>query len=141
MIANVKGVEFPIRGDERGYLIPLEAESEFIPFEIKRVYYIFDTMHGVVRGKHAHKTNKQMLICVNGACTVTCELPNGTCTEYRLDRPSKGLLIEGMVWHELREFSEGAVLLVISSELYSESDYIRDYNQFESYKAVWNDRG
>lgn len=132
MIANINEIRFPIRGDERGRLIVQEGMSEFVPFEIKRTYFIFDTTPGVVRGNHAHHRNRQMLICVIGACTICCELPNGTKSTYRLDCPNKGLLIEGMVWHDMREFSKDAVLLVLASEHYDETDYVRSYDDFKS---------
>ena len=127
----VREIKFPQHGDERGKLIALEALSEHVPFDVKRVYYIFDTTPGTVRGKHAHKVLKQMLICVSGACTIECEMPDGTKSEYRLDWPDRGLLIEGLVWHNMRDFSKDAVLIVLASEHYDEADYIRDYNQFK----------
>ena len=130
MIAKVQSIAFSARGDSRGQLIALEAMSEEIPFEVKRVYYIFDTTPGTVRGKHAHKVLKQVLICVSGACTIECEMPDGTRSSHRLDWPDRGLLIEGMVWRNMREFSKDAVLLVLASEHYDESDYIRDYATF-----------
>lgn len=132
MVANVSEIQFPQHGDERGKLIALEAMTELVPFEIKRVYYIFDTTPGTVRGKHAHKQLKQVLICVSGACTIECEMPDGTTkSEYRLDWPDRGLLIEGLVWRNMKEFSKDAVLLVLASEHYDESDYIRNYAEFK----------
>lgn len=125
-----KEIDFPVNGDERGKLIPLEAMSNAVPFRVERFYYIFDTTLGTVRGKHAHKILKQVLICVSGACTVDCELPDGTKQSYRLDRPNKGLLIDGLVWREMRDFSDSAVLVVLASEHYDERDYIRDYGNF-----------
>lgn len=130
MLANVQEVKFPVRGDERGRLVIQESMSEFVPFEIRRTFFIFDTTPGTVRGKHAHHKNRQMLICVSGACTIVCEMPDGTKTTHRLDWPDKGLLIEGMVWHEMKEFSKDAVLLVLASEHYDEADYIRDHCEF-----------
>ncbi len=130
MIANVQELLFDFHGDERGKLIALEALSEKIPFDIKRMYYIYDTTPGTVRGKHAHKELRQVLICVAGACTIECEMLDGTRSEYRLDWPNKGLLVEGLVWRNMKDFSKGAVLLVLASEHYDESDYIRDYDTF-----------
>ena len=127
----VKELQFPQHGDERGKLIALEALSELVPFDVKRAYYIFDTTPGTVRGKHAHKVLKQLLICVSGACTIECEMPDGTKSEYRLDWPDRGLLIEGLVWHNMKEFSKDAVLLVFASEHYNEADYVRDYEEFD----------
>lgn len=119
------------RGDARGKLIPLEEGGVEAPFDVKRVYYIFDTTPGTVRGKHAHRRLKQLLVCVSGACTITCELPDGTRGEHRLDRPTKGLVIEGVVWREMKDFSTDAVLMVLASEHYDPTDYIRDYGQFK----------
>ena len=130
-LPRVLELEFVQHGDTRGQLIALESLSEQVPFEVKRVYYIFDTTPGTVRGKHAHKVLKQVLICVSGACTIECEMPDGTKTEHRLDWPDRGLLIEGLVWRNMKEFSKDAVLLVLASEHYDEADYIRDYNQFK----------
>lgn len=129
---SIKKVSFVQHGDTRGQLIALETLSDYVPFEIKRVYYIFDTTPGTVRGKHAHRNLKQVLICVSGACTIECELPDGTRVEHRLDWPDRGLLIEGLVWREMKEFSKDAVLLVLASEHYDEADYIRDYKVFRS---------
>ena len=131
-MTNVSEISFATHGDSRGQLIALEALTEVIPFEIKRVYYIFDTTPGTIRGKHAHKELKQVLICVSGACTIECELPDGSKTLHRLDWPDRGLLIEGLVWREMKEFSKDAVLLVLASERYDEKDYIRDYSVFKS---------
>lgn len=130
MIASVTEVKFPVRGDERGRLVIQEGMSDVIPFDIKRTFFVFDTTPGTIRGNHAHYKNRQMLICVSGACTIKCEMPDGTRSRYRLDWPDKGLLIEGMVWHTMEEFSKDAVLLVIASEHYNEDDYIRDYSEF-----------
>ena len=130
MDAKVNEVKFLPKGDERGQLIALEGLSEQVPFEVKRLYYIFDTTPGTVRGNHAHKSLKQMLICVSGACTIVCEMPDGTKSEHRLDWPDKGLLIEGLVWRQMKDFSKDAVLIVLASEHYDEADYIRDYGMF-----------
>lgn len=130
MDAKVQDVKFPMYGDERGQLIALEGASEMVPFEVKRVYYIFDTTPETVRGNHAHKELKQVLICVSGACTIVCESPDGTRTEHLLNWPDKGLLIEGLVWRQMKNFSKDAVLMVLASEHYTESDYIRDYADF-----------
>lgn len=127
----VKEIEFSPRGDVRGQLIPLEGLSAEVPFEVSRVYYIFDTTPGTVRGNHAHKALKQVLVCVSGACTVVCEMPDGARSEHRLDWPTKGLFIEGLVWREMKDFSKDAVLLVLASEHYNSDDYIRDYAAFK----------
>ena len=130
MLSCVSDVKFVFHGDERGKLIALETLSAQVPFEVKRVYYIFDTTPGTVRGQHAHKTLRQVLVCVSGACTIECELADGSRVERRLDWPDKGLMIDGLVWRNMKEFSKDAVLLVLASEHYDEGDYIRDYATF-----------
>ena len=137
MLAKVQCVQLPWHGDERGKLIAIEALTDLAPFEVKRVYYIFDTTPGTVRGNHAHKALRQLLVCVSGACTIVCEMPDGTKAEHRLDWPDSGLLIEGLVWRQMKEFSKDAVLLVLASEHYDEADYIRDYNEFRSLSQVY----
>lgn len=128
---EVKIVQLEEHGDERGTLISLE-QMKNIPFEIKRVYYMFDTVHGVRRGFHAHKCLKQILICVKGSCKIL--LDDGTeKTEVILDRPNKGLIIDSHIWREMFDFSEDAVLMVLASELYDEADYIRNYDEFIKY--------
>lgn len=128
--AKVYNLEFCSHGDARGQLIALEGMSDKVPFEVKRMYYIYDTTPGTIRGNHAHKELKQVLICVSGACTIVCEMPDGSKTEHRLDWPNKGLAIEGLVWRQMKEFSKDAVLLVLASEHYTEDDYIRNYDDF-----------
>jgi dTDP-4-dehydrorhamnose 3,5-epimerase-like enzyme len=126
----IKMIDFPKLGDERGELISLEiGQNEAVPFEIKRVYYIYRTAAGVSRGYHAHKDLKQVAICVSGKCKMILDSGKSR-EEVWLDTPTKGLLIESMVWREMHDFSEDCVLLVLASEHYNESDYIRDYQEF-----------
>ena len=129
MQSNVKLVQFAVHGDSRGSLIALECEKE-VPFCVRRTYYIYGTQPGTPRGFHAHRNLKQLLIAVSGSVSIHCEF-NGVKQEFILDSPSKGLLIEGLVWREMHDFSEDAVLLVLASEYYSEEDYIRDYDVFK----------
>lgn len=141
MKAHVELKRFVPIGDERGQLVALEASGDMVPFEVKRMYYIYDTRPGVGRGLHAHRSLRQLLVCVSGACTIECEFPDGCKTSYRLDWPDQGLLVEGLVWREMREFSKDAVLVVLASEHYDERDYIRDYAVFrrESEKLLFED--
>lgn len=121
-------IAFQSKGDDRGSLVALESQKN-IPFDIKRVYYIFDTKTGVVRGLHAHKALSQVMVCLKGSCHVM--LDNGLLKEQVvLDSPNKGLLIDSMMWREMHDFSEDCVLLVLANEHYDESDYIRDYDEF-----------
>lgn len=126
--ARVLPVELSKIGDPRGWLIPLE-NGRNVPFSVKRVYYIFGTRQGIVRGHHAHKKLKQLLIATSGSCLIQCEW-NGKKNEYALDSPEKGLLIEGMVWHTMSDFTPECVLTVLASDYYDEADYIRDYDIF-----------
>ena len=123
--------DFEEHGDERGILISLE-ENRNIPFEIRRCYFMYNTQPGVSRGFHAHKTLRQILICVRGSCKIL--LDNGTeKMDVSLDRPNKGLYISSNTWRIMHDFSEGAVLMVLADQLYDESDYIRNYDDFLAY--------
>lgn len=119
---------FQQHGDERGMLVALE-EFKDIPFEIKRVYYMYDTKENVRRGFHAHKELEQILICIHGSCKVL--LDNGEEKKVvSLEKPYEGLYISNDMWREMYDFSEDAVLMVLASEYYNESDYIRNYDEF-----------
>ncbi|EJL6492777.1 WxcM-like domain-containing protein [Vibrio cholerae] len=121
-------IDFPVLGDGRGALVALE-ENRHIPFEIKRVYYIYDTAQNVARGFHAHKELKQVAICLKGACRFVMD-DGKDKREVILATPDKGLLIDALQWHEMYDFSEDCVLMVLASDVYDESDYIRDYAKF-----------
>lgn len=122
-------VDLTICGDERGSLIALEELSQAVPFEIKRVYYIFGTTPDVVRGKHAHYHLKQLLICTSGNCDI--DLDDGAVKHtVHMDTPRKGLLLNGFLWREMKNFSPDCVLMVLASEHYDEADYVRNYAQF-----------
>lgn len=125
----IRLIDLPLLGDERGSLVALES-YQTIPFDIKRVYYIFSTQQGMSRGFHAHKQLKQVAVCVSGSCRMV--LDNGHLREeIWLDSPSKGILVGDMVWREMHDFSDDCVLLVLASQGYDESDYIRDYTHFK----------
>lgn len=114
-----------------GALTFLESTRD-IPFEIKRVYYIYDVAEGARRGFHAHKKLQQVLICVHGSCTIL--LDDGTeKREAVLSAPGEGLYVGPGVWREMYNFSPGAVLLVLASDFYDEGDYIREYSAFLNY--------
>jgi len=128
-ISKVKEVIFNDIVDDRGNLISLESNKN-IPFDIKRVYYLFATKNGAERGFHAHIELKQMAVCVSGSCTIDVESIHGKAS-YKLNTPAKGLVMEGIVWREIRNFSDDCVLIVIADALYSEDDYIRNHDEFE----------
>lgn len=119
--------------DNRGHLIALE-EGKGVPFQIKRIYYLFKTTAGASRGFHAHKNLKQFVICMNGSCTFDVE-SNGIKNKFYLNDPSQAILLDGVVWREIHDMSADCVLVVLASDLYDESDYIRDYQSFKNYKA------
>jgi len=125
----IKWIDFPPLGDDRGSLVAIER-NKTITFDVKRVYYIFGTKKDVTRGLHAHLALKQVLICITGSCEIL--LDDGKNREsVWLDSPTRGLLVEDLVWREMSNFSADCVLLVIASEIYDESDYIRDYEEFQ----------
>lgn len=117
--------------EEIGALTPIEGKVD-IPFDIKRIYYIYDVDDNVIRGKHSHKKLHQVLICVHGSIDVRLENFYGEET-YNLNDPSVGLYVGPDNWREMSNFSNDAVLLVLASEQYDESDYIRDYDEFVSF--------
>lgn len=121
-------IDFKIRGDERGSLVALESAAE-VPFEIKRVYYIFGTQKNVVRGRHAHRKLKQIIFCPHGSCDFILDDGKERQT-LRLGSPNRGLYLKSNIWREFTNFSEGCVVMVLASEHYDETDYIRDYDQF-----------
>lgn len=118
--------------DVRGNLTPIEGGVD-VPFDIKRVYYLYDVPGGESRGAHAHKELYQLLIAANGSFSVILDDGNEKIT-YNLKRPYYGLLIVPGIWRDLDDFSSGSVCLCLASEHYNQSDYIRDYNMFLTYK-------
>lgn len=125
---NYRLIEMNVHGDSRGKLVSLEGMKE-IPFDIKRVYYMFDTSPNESRGFHAHKDLEQVIIAMDGACRFV--LDDGTKKEtVLLNRPDVGLYIGKNMWREMYDFSYGCKLVVLASEYYDENEYIRDYKQF-----------
>lgn len=125
---NIKKYEFKEIGDYRGTLVAIEQNKD-IPFEIRRVYYMYDTTEHVHRGKHSHKCLEQILICICGSCTVTLD-DGKERLDLELNKRFEGLYIGPNTWREMHHFSSDAVLMVLASELYMEEDYIRDYDEF-----------
>ena len=125
----MKLVELNKKGDARGALVVVEQKKD-IPIEIKRVYYMFDTASDVRRGFHAHKKLTQIAIPVKGSCRFL--LDDGKSVEHvLLESPTTGLVIEPMVWHEMYDYSDDCVLMVLADDYYDESDYIRSYDDFK----------
>ncbi|MBA0164164.1 FdtA/QdtA family cupin domain-containing protein [Pectobacterium atrosepticum] len=127
---QIKIIQLQMHGDDRGVLVALE-EGKNIPFEIKRVYYLFKTKDGVRRGFHAHKALKQVAIAVRGSCRFLLDDGNEK-VELLLDNPAQGIIIEPHFWHEMYDFSDDCVLMVLADQPYDESDYIRNYDEFLS---------
>lgn len=120
---------FQQHGDDRGMLIALE-EFKDIPFEIKRVFYMYKTKEGIHRGFHAHKNLEQILVCISGSCKV--RLDNGCESKVvTLETPYEGLYVPTFLWREMYDFSEDAVLVVFASDYYMEEEYIRNYDEFK----------
>ena len=120
--------EFKVLGDERGQLVALEANKQ-IPFDVKRVFYIYGTQSDVPRGNHSHYRTKQFLFSVAGSCKVT--LDNGKTKEtFDLNKPNIGLFQDAFIWGSMHDFSPDCVLLVMADEYYDASDYITNYDEF-----------
>lgn len=128
-----KLIEIPKIKDPRGNLAVLENQT--FPFDIKRVYYLYDVPSDAFRGGHAHKEQYEMLIAVSGSFEVVLDTV-GKQETVMLNKPNIGLLIPTMIWRELQNFSSGAVCLVLASDVFDEKDYIRDYEQFKSSKTT-----
>lgn len=126
---KIKNYKF--HSDKYGKLIALEEKKD-VPFEIKRIYYIYEVESGVRRGFHSHKKLEQVLICVHGSVKILLKTPEYEETII-LDSPKKGLYIGPDIWREMYDFNDGAVLLVLASDFYDEKDYIRDYGEYEAY--------
>jgi len=129
---NVRIIAIPKIEDRRGNLSVIENDTA--PFDIKRVYYLYDVPSGAERGGHAHKNLQQFLVALSGSFDVVLNDGN----EERiitLNKPYEGLLINSGIWRELQNFSSGSVCLVVASEVYIEDDYIRDFDEFIKYKS------
>lgn len=126
---QIKILDFVERGDERGNLVVIEGEYQDIPFDIKRVFYIYGSDATVVRGQHANRRTKFVLINVAGQSKV--KVDNGFETKViSLDKPRMGLYLDTMVWKDMYDFSPDSILLVLCSEHYDSSEYIRDYDTY-----------
>lgn len=126
---KVKMLEFPQHGDDRGHLVVVEGGQD-IPFEIKRMFYIFGSDTDVVRGQHANRKTEFVLINVAGKSKVKVKDGEGNEAIYCLNRPHTGIYLPTMVWKDMYDFSEDSVLLVLASEHYDNAEYIRDYDAF-----------
>ncbi|MDD2992315.1 MAG: FdtA/QdtA family cupin domain-containing protein [Pygmaiobacter sp.] len=123
-------LEFSEKGDERGHLVIVEAMQD-VPFEIKRIFYIYGSDPDVVRGQHANRRSEFVLINVAGQSKVKVLDGKGNEAIFSLNRPHTGIYLPTMVWKDMYDFSPDSVLLVLASEHYDSAEYIRDYDTFE----------
>lgn len=117
-----------------GSISPIDNMNNTLPFDVKRVYYLYDIPGGESRGAHAHKELEQLIIAASGSFDITLD-DAFTRRTFNLSRPYMGLYMPAGLWRELHNFSSGAICLVLGSEIYKENDYIRDYSEFLSYKS------
>ncbi len=130
-LLEAKALEFSQKGDEKGYLVVVEGNKD-IPFEIKRIFYIYGSEPGVIRGQHANKRSEFVLINVSGKSKVKVKDGRGNTKIFELNRPHMGIYLPKMVWKDMYDFSEDSVLLCLASEHYDAEEYIRNYDQFVS---------
>ncbi len=124
----ISWIDFDVIGDARGSLVVLESDRN-IPFHITRVYYLYGLSADIPRGFHAHRKLRQVAVCINGKCEMLMD-DGKSRQKVVLDSSSKGLLIDTMQWHEMHNFTEDCILMVLASDHYNESDYIRNYEEF-----------
>lgn len=125
---NCKIINFKQHGDDRGHLVVIEGNKD-VPFDVKRVFYIYGSSNDVVRGQHANRKTEFVLINVSGTSKV--KIDDGVeQSVIELNEPHMGVYIPTMVWKDMYDFSEDSVLLVLASESYDSSEYIRDYSEF-----------
>ena len=127
-LQHCKIIDLPIIEDRRGNLTYIEG-NQHVPFDIKRVYYLYDVPGGSERGGHAHKDLHQLLIAMSGSFDILLD-DGRTKFKYHLNRSYYGLYIPPMIWREIDNFSSGSVCMVLASEHFSEADYYRDYSEF-----------
>ena len=130
-VDQIKLIDIPKIYDVRGNLSVVEKDT--IPFEMKRVYYLYDVPAGAERGGHAHKDQVELLIALSGSFEVIVKDAQDQKV-IMLNKPYQGLLIPQGIWRELQNFSSGSVCLVIASDIFDEGDYIRDFSDFKSFK-------
>ena len=129
-------INFETHQDDRGSLVAIES-SKNIPFDIKRIYYLFKNNPSQTRAKHAHKKLKQVYIAMSGSCKIS--LDDGEKQEVvTLDKANVGMLFNGLVWREIFDFSEDCVLMVLADEFYEEEDYLKTYEEFLEFRKLNN---
>lgn len=133
-VDDVEIIQLPRVLDKRGNLSVAEQYNH-VPFEIKRVYWLYDVPGGESRGSHAHKTLSQLIIAASGSFRVTLD-DGKNRRSFFLNRPYQGLLVHPGLWRDLEDFSSGSVCMVLASEVYKEEDYIREYDEFLKFRGL-----
>ncbi len=126
-------VELDKHHSERRGNLSVVQNSDTVPFDVKRIYYLYDVPGGESRGAHAHKELSQLIVAVSGAFTVTLDDGN-VKRSFLLNHPYQGLYVKPGIWRDLDDFSSGAVCMVLASEVYQKEDYIRDYQEFLDFR-------
>ena len=126
---KVKMLSFKQNGDDRGHLVGIEGNKD-VPFDIKRIFYIYGSDPNVVRGQHANRETEFVLVNVAGKSKVKVYDGKGNEAIFILNRPHTGIYLPTMVWKDMYDFSEDSVLLVLASEAYNPNEYIRNYDEF-----------
>lgn len=129
LVEQYKLIEFADLGDERGNLVVIEGEGRDLPFDIKRVFYIYGSDSTVIRGQHANRETEFLLVNVSGSSKVRVDNGDESAV-IELNRPRMGLYLSSMLWKDMYDFSEDSVLLVLASRHYDEKEYIRDYGTY-----------
>jgi hypothetical protein len=125
-------LQFQKNHTEKGNITAINNNKE-IPFEVKRIYYLYDIPGGEERGAHAHRNLEQLIVAASGSFDLTVD-DGATKRTFQLNRPNIGVLMPSGLWRELHNFSSGSICLVLASHLYEAEDYIRDYNEFLNFK-------
>jgi hypothetical protein len=134
VISDCRIIELPRIYDPSGNITAVNNQKE-VPFAVKRIYYLYDVPGGEARGGHAHKELQQLIVAASGSFDIA--LHDGKEEKiFSLSRPYEGLYLAPGIWRALHNFSSGAICLVLASTIYSEDDYIRDYDDFTNYKSV-----
>ena len=133
-VSDCKVIELDKHHSARKGNLSVVENGVTLPFDVKRVYYLYDVPGGESRGAHAHYDLEQLIIAASGSFTITLD-DGENKKKFTLNRPYQGLFIKPGIWRDLDDFSSGAVCLVLASEVYKKEDYIRDYDEFLKYKA------
>lgn len=128
-------IELPKIHNVAGNITAIDNDNGVLPFDVKRVYYLYDVPGGESRGAHAHKELQQLIIAASGSFDITLD-DGQTRRTFQLSKPYYGLYMPAGLWRELNNFSSGAICLVLASHTYNTEDYLRDYSEFKSFKSV-----